>query len=98
MELSGAGVGAGADGALLPLLLLLSGGIWVPLPLLLDGGGGAGGVLFLFGSVGWVLEFLFFLVVIMCAFLLDDARDDAVVIFLSFKQPVKQSASSGKNQ
>jgi hypothetical protein len=45
-----------------------------------------------------VLEFLFFLVVIMCAFLLDDARDDAVVIFLSFKQPVKQSASSGKNQ
>ena len=80
----------------LPLLLLLSGVMLVLPPLLLDGG--AGGVLFPFGSAGKTLGFLPFLVVIMCAFLLDDARDDAVVIFLSFKQPVKQSASSGKNQ
>ena len=80
----------------LPLLLLLSGVMLVLPPLLLDGG--AGGVLFPFGSAGKTLGFLPFLVVIMCAFLLDDECDDETATFLSFTQPVKHNASRGKSQ
>ena len=72
--------------------------VFVSPPLLLDGGGAGVGLLGA-GSGWWmILGFLFFLTVIMCAFLLDDECDDETSTFLSFTQPVKHNASRGKSQ